>query len=135
MPKEAIDVSFPKADKDTTIFNASQSSVVEESSPVLEMNSTSSTESNSTTKCSSANGMCSSNNTVNATDSENRSPDIQDMLQALWNSERKEGIPQGVKPGRNKRRRKRHVGPHDEGGLQRLISTGKIRIRRNNIYR
>ena len=23
------------------------------------------------------------------------------------------------------RRRKRHVGPHDEGGLQRLISTGK----------
>jgi hypothetical protein len=25
---------------------------------------------------------------------------------------------------RNVRRRKRHVGPHDEGGLQRLISTG-----------
>ena len=24
------------------------------------------------------------------------------------------------------RRRKRHVGPHDEGGLQRLISTGNV---------
>lgn len=30
-----------------------------------------------------------------------------------------------VKEYREKRRR-RHVGPHDEGGLQRLISTGNV---------
>ena len=29
--------------------------------------------------------------------------------------------------GRKKKRGRRHVGPHDEGGLQRLISTGKSR--------
>ena len=130
LPNSAANVSLPVTDKYTAIFNSSRTNnlgVINKSSPVskMEMNSTSDNESKATRKYSDPPANISSTGTGIPSESRTENSESQRNAWDIWGEEDIEDSTGKVK---KKRRKKRHVGPHDEGGLQRLISTGAIEL-------
>ena len=128
LPNKVTNASLPVTDKYTTIFNSSptENSGVVKSSPIskMEMNSTSNNESKATSKSSSPLSNGSSTGTANTPGYRADNADLQRKVSHIKSEEEIEGSTEEKK--KTRKRKKRHVGPHDEGGLQRLISTGTV---------
>ena len=127
LPNKATNASLPVTDKYTTIFNSSRTNNlrVDKSSPIskMEMSSTSNNESKATRKYSYPPVNVSSDSKGKTFESRVENSDLQ---RSAWDIKSEEDVEDTTEKVKKKRRKKRHVGPHDEGGLQRLISTGTI---------
>ena len=128
LPNKVTNASLPVIDKYTTFLNSSptKNSGVEKSSPIskMETNPTSNNESKATSKSSSPHANVSSTSTGNTPEYRADNPDLQRRVSHIKSKEEIEDSTEEMK--KKRKRKKRHVGPHDEGGLQRLISTGTV---------
>ena len=129
LPNKVTNASLPVTDKHTTIFNSSptENSGVVKSSPTskMEMNPTSNNESKATSKSSSQAANVSSTGARNTPEYRAHNADSQQKVSHIKS---KEEIEDSTEEMKKRKRKKRHVGPHDEGGLQRLISTGTVQL-------